>query len=74
LLDTSARSPIEANAEIPMPRLSPCSSAAMPMPPLCEISATPPGSGRERANVALSAALATPRQFGPISRMPAERQ
>ena len=44
----------------------------MPIPPLCEMSATRPASGRERANVALSRGPATPRQFGPIMRMPAD--
>src|SRR5579859_2235632 len=78
LPDRSALLPTEMKDEIPIPRTPANWTAAMPSAPLCDIRPTPPGGGRLVAKVALrrtpGAALMTPRQLGPTSRMPDSRQ
>ena len=76
LLDTSSLLPTEANEEIPMPSLDRWSTIAKPRPPDCMTRPAAPGAGWEAANVASSPmpGTATPKQFGPISRIPCLRQ
>ena len=59
-----------------MPSRDSCSSRAMPMPPDCTARPAGPAAGGWRANVASRPmpGTATPKQFGPTSRMPWRRQ
>ena len=72
LLDTSSLLPTEANEEIPIPSLVRWSTMAKPSPPDCMTRPTEPGRALAAANVASSPidGTATPKQYGPISRIP----
>ena len=78
LPERSALSPIETNEENPIPRAAAASIAAIPNPPLWAAKPMLPGGGVVGASVASRAisgpGLATPRESGPTSRIPAERQ
>ena len=75
LPDTSTLSPTEANEEMPMPSREKCSSRATPTPPDCTTSPARPRRGWWTAKVASRPrpGTATPKQFGPTSRMPQRR-
>ena len=76
LLDTSSLSPTDTNEEMPMPSRDSAWAVAKPSPPDCMTSPATPGLGCAAANVASRPmpGTATPKQFGPISRMPCRRQ
>ncbi len=75
LPETSARLPAETKLDRPSPRRSASASSATPNAPDWLKMPARPGTGRHGARVALrrtaGSVLATPRQFGPITRMPA---
>src|SRR5690606_12117461 len=77
LPETSALLPSDTKLEIPQPLWEAWSSTAMPTAPDCEATASPPARGGSGAKLASSltfgSVLMTPRQFGPTSRIPAER-
>jgi hypothetical protein len=77
LPERSAWFPTETNDERPSPRRPAASMIAIPRPPLCDRKPTGPGTARCGANVAFrrtcSSVLSTPKQFGPMIRMPASR-
>ena len=74
----SARLPIEAKEESPRLRSPARAISASPRAPLCDRKATFPAGGMAGAKVALSrtpgTVLMSPRQLGPISRIPDSRQ
>ena len=76
LLDTSSLSPTDANEEIPMPSRDRWSTMAKPRPPDCMTRPATPGRAGRAANVASRPrpGTATPKESGPISRMPYRRQ
>ncbi len=75
LPETSARLPAETKLDRPSPRRSASASSATPKAPDWLKMPTRPGPGNRGARVALrrtsGSVFATPRQFGPITRMPA---
>ncbi len=74
---TSARLPADTNVDSPIARRPADWSAARPRAPASEKNPARPLGGSASANVALSrisgAVLMTPRQFGPITRIPLAR-
>ena len=75
LPETSARLPAETKLDSPRPRRSASASSATPNAPDWLKMPTRPGGGSAGARVALrrtvGSVLATPRQFGPTTRIPA---
>ena len=75
LPDTSARLPAETKLDSPSPRRDASASSATPNAPDWLNTPTRPAAGSTGASVALrrtaGSVLATPRQFGPTTRMPA---
>ena len=76
LLDRSALSPSDTNAESPIPRRDMPSIAAAPNAPLWDTKPTVPAGTSARAKVAVSdtagSLLTTPMQLGPTSRIPVD--
>jgi hypothetical protein len=77
LPETSALLPREMNELMPRPSSRARSRNAIPTPPDCDATASPPGGGTLRVKVALrrtaGSLTITPRQLGPISRMSCSR-
>jgi hypothetical protein len=77
LPEISALLPTLTNVDRPMPRIWAWFITARPSAPDCDMNATRPSGGHAVVNVpfslTLGSVLATPMQFGPISRMPWER-